>query len=276
MKEKVRKTAKKVLAENSETSDKYLVPALERGLRILQEFGFDNSMLGASELARRLNLPRATIFRMLNTLESMGFLERTEGSNEYRLGLAVLSLGFRFLSSLDINELGEPIIKKLSKLLNLSCSIVVRDGRSIVYIAKVVSQVPFASSIRIGARLPAHATVLGHILLGDLTYSELRNLYPEKKLEVFTSQTPKTAEELFDLVQVGKEKGYTVSEGFFEPSICTVAAPVYDNSAKIIAAIGATTYITNFDIQNKAVAVAGVCASASELSELLNYQGSKK
>jgi DNA-binding IclR family transcriptional regulator len=50
-----------------------MVPALERGLRLLQEFGRDNATLGAPELARRLQLPRATVFRMLNTLESMGF-----------------------------------------------------------------------------------------------------------------------------------------------------------------------------------------------------------
>ena len=53
----------------SETgSEKYVVPALERGLRLLQEFGRDSRTLGAPELARRLELPRATVFRMLNTL----------------------------------------------------------------------------------------------------------------------------------------------------------------------------------------------------------------
>ena len=53
------------------SAEKYMVPALERGLRLLQEFGRDNHQLGAPELARRLQLPRATVFRMLNTLENL-------------------------------------------------------------------------------------------------------------------------------------------------------------------------------------------------------------
>ena len=68
-------------AEHS--TEKYMVPALERGLRLLQEFGHQNETLGAPELARRLELPRATIFRMLNTLEAMGFLQRVGGQQSH-------------------------------------------------------------------------------------------------------------------------------------------------------------------------------------------------
>ncbi len=73
-------------------ADTYLVPALARGLRLLEEFRQGSRTLGAPELARRLDLPRATVFRILSTLEHMGFLERLDGGGEYRLGMAVLRL----------------------------------------------------------------------------------------------------------------------------------------------------------------------------------------
>ncbi|MBA4005388.1 MAG: IclR family transcriptional regulator, partial [Delftia sp.] len=177
-------------AESAESADngadKYMVPALERGLRLLQEFGRGNATLGAPELARRLQLPRATIFRMLNTLEAMGFLQRAEGSNDYRLGLSVLRLGFEFLSSMDLTELGQPVIARLCGEIRYPCNIVVRDGRSIVYVAKVTPPTPLTSSVRVGTRLPAHATALGRVLLADLSLSELRTLYPEEHLEAHT------------------------------------------------------------------------------------------
>jgi len=261
--------------QNTSNNDKYIVPALERGLRILQEFGRDNNAIAAPEIAHRLNLPRATVFRLLNTLETMGFLQRTESGNAYRLGFAVLRLGFEFLAALDLTELGQPIIKNLSDLLGLSCSIVVRDGRSIVYVAKVTSSTPFSSSIRVGARLPAHATVLGHILLSDINLPELRDLYPEKNLEIYTKHTPKTVDELFAQIQLSKEKGYVVSEGFFENAICTVAAPVRDSSGQIVAALGANLAAANFTAQLRSLTVAGVCAAADELSDLLNYRANK-
>lgn len=261
----------KNLAEDG-TSDKYIVPALERGLRLLGEFSRDSRTLDAPELARRLDLPRSTVFRLLNTLESMGFLERIGSGNDYRLGLAVLRLGFEYLSSLELTELGQPVIARLCDAIRYPCNIVVRDGRSIVYVAKVTPPTPLTSSVRVGTRLPAHATVLGRILLEDLTLPELRALYPEEHLEVFSGSTPKTVLDLFNMVEVDRQRGYVLGEGFYEASISTIAAPVRDSSARIIAALGATIPSGHIDESRLEELVQRVRASADELSGLLNYQ----
>ncbi|MEQ6473627.1 IclR family transcriptional regulator [Comamonas sp. wu1-DMT] len=253
-------------------SDKYMVPALERGLRLLQEFGRDNATLGAPELARRLQLPRATVFRMLNTLESMGFLQRADGGNDYRLGLSVLRLGFEFLSSMDLTELGQPVIARLCEEIRFPCNIVVRDGRSIVYVAKVTPPTPLTSSVRVGTRLPAHATLLGRILLADLSLPELRALYPEEQLEGHSPNTPRTVVELFDLVQSDRERGHVAGAGFYESSISTIAAPVRDHSGRVIAALGVTLASAQIDLARQTELVPRVCAAAAELSELLNYR----
>lgn len=78
----------------------YLVPGLERGLRILAEFSAREPVLGAPELSRRIGIPRTTTFRLLQTLEALGFIERANGDRQYRLSVAVLRLGFEYLSSL--------------------------------------------------------------------------------------------------------------------------------------------------------------------------------
>jgi len=261
--------------QNDASGEKYMVPALERGLRLMQEFGRDNAILGAPELARRLNLPRATVFRMLNTLEAMGFLQRV-GSNEYRLGLAVLRMGFEFLSSLELTQLGQPVIERLSRAIDLPCNIVVRDGRSIVYVAKVTPPVPFASTVHVGTRLPAHATVLGHVLLSDLALPELRALYPEAQLERHTAHTPATVDALFDAVTAARERGHVVSEGFYEAAICTVAAPVRDATGHVVAALGSTISATRLDPKRRPALIAGVCKAAAELSQLLNYRAPRE
>ena len=263
-------------AESAESADngadKYMVPALERGLRLLQEFGRGNATLGAPELARRLQLPRATIFRMLNTLEAMGFLQRAEGSNDYRLGLSVLRLGFEFLSSMDLTELGQPVIARLCGEIRYPCNIVVRDGRSIVYVAKVTPPTPLTSSVRVGTRLPAHATALGRVLLADLSLPELRTLYPEEHLEAHTPKTPRTVLDLFNLVEADRERGHVFSEGFYESSICTIAAPVRDHSGRVVAALGTTVPAPHVEEGRAETLIAGVCDAAAELSELLNYR----
>jgi len=252
-----------------ENQDKYIVPGLERGLLLLCEFSRQNRTLTAPELARRLSLPRSTIFRLLTTLETMGFVTRS--GNEYRLGMSVLRLGFEYLASLELTELGQPLLARLCDHLNYPSNLVVRDGRSIVYVAKVSPPSVFSSAVTVGTRLPAHATVLGRILLADLSLNALRELYPEERLEQFSPCTPKTVLELFDLVQADRLRGYVSGEGFFEPSISTVAAPVRDASGQVVAALGLTIPTVQIGHVNFDNLLGQVRGSADELSRLLNY-----
>lgn len=252
-----------------DAQDKYIVPGLERGLLLLCEFSRRNRTLTAPELARRLALPRSTIFRLLTTLETMGFVTRS--GNEYRLGMSVLRLGFEYLASLELTELGQPLLARLCDRLNYPSNLVVRDGRSIVYVAKVSPPSVFSSAVNVGTRLPAHATVLGRILLEDLSLAELRDLYPEDHLEQHSSCTPKTVMELFDMVQADRQRGFVSGEGFFESSISTVAAPVRDETNRIVAALGVTIPTTQIAHVNFNELLLQVRRSADELSRLLNY-----
>lgn len=254
-----------------EGADRYNVPALERGLRLLCEFSRENRSLSAPELARRFDLPRSTVFRLLTTLENMGFLERAEGGRDYRLGLSVLRLGFEYLASLELTQLGTPLLQRLCDDLRTPCNLVVRDGRSIVYVAKVAPPTPFASSVTVGTRLPAHATVLGRVLLEDLTLVQLRALYPEGRLESFSPSTPVSVDQLFDMVQADRQRGYVLGEGFFESNISTIAAPVRDHSGHIVAALGATITSGHIEESRMDEMVQRVRQSADEISGLLNY-----
>lgn len=199
-------------AAEDDNSDRYTVPGLERGLRLLCEFSRHEKTLSAPELAKRLDVPRSTVFRLLTTLERMGFVERSESGRDYRLGMAVLRLGFEYLASLELTEIGRPLLERLRDVIGHSTTLVVRDGRSIVYVAKSVVQTPFVSSVNVGTRLPAHATVLGRVLLEDLTLPQLRELYPEEHLQSYTEHTPATVLDLFNMVQQDRERGYVLEK----------------------------------------------------------------
>jgi len=252
-------------------TDRNPVPGLERGLRILSEFSRREATLTAPELARRLGAPRSTVFRLLVTLENMGFVERTDDGRAYRLGLAVLRLGFEYLASLGITELGRPILERMRDDTGYAANLVVRDGRHIVYIQRAAASSPFASSVAVGTRLPAHATVLGHVLLSDLTLSQLRSLYPEPRLEGSGAHTPANADELFELVQQTRSRGYVLAEGFFEAHISTVAAPVFGENGHVVAAIGLTVPGAQIPEEQRPNLVAQVRGAATHLSTLLNF-----
>jgi len=252
--------------------NRYIVPALERGLLLLSQFNRQRHTYGAPELAQRLQLPRSTVFRLLCTLESMGFVERTDSGREYQLGVRVLRLGFEYLASLDLSALGTPLVSRLCQQVGHTANLVVRDGRDIVSISKAASATtPFIGAISVGSRLPAHATVLGLILLSGLPLDALKHLYPEPELKAFSDQTPQDVNELYQACVYMREQGYGVGEGFFDTSISTIAAPVCNRHGEIVAALGVTLAALHMDAAQRLMLIDSVREVAGELSALLDY-----
>jgi len=253
----------------------YRVPGLERGLKILTEFSPREPVLGAPELSKRLKIPRTTVFRLLQTLESLGFLERADKDRNYRLGVAVLRLGFEYLSSLELTDLGLPIIEALRNDTGLTSHIVIRDGRDVVFVAKAQSHAPIFSSVKVnvGTRLPAHATTHGQVLMGDMTLEDLKKLYPEPELERFTKQTPATIDDLYERIRDDAKRGYAISESSFERGISVVSAPVRNDTGRIVAVI--TTTIPRHEIDASLLdsgLIDKVRRAADELSQRLNFR----
>ncbi|MCZ4316946.1 IclR family transcriptional regulator [Comamonadaceae bacterium G21597-S1] len=252
--------------------DRYLVPALQRGLQLLAEFSRNERELTGAELSRRLGLPRASVFRILQTLEQMGYVERVGESAHYKLGMAVLRLGFEFLASMELTELGRPVIDDLSAATGLAAHLVVRDGREVVFVAKSAGRSFIFNSIQVGARLPAHATVLGRVLLGDLSMDELATLYRGVALTPYTEQTPTTLAALKALIDEDARRGYGVSQGGFESAISTIAAPVYDHHHTVSAAVSVTVPAQQVDPQQLDELVAQVKLAAQRLSQHISHQ----
>jgi DNA-binding IclR family transcriptional regulator len=258
-------------ADKPAGEDRYLVPALQRGLQLLGQFSRDDRALTGADLSRRLGLPRASVFRILQTLEQMGFVERIGDSAHYKLGMAVLRLGFEFLASMELTELGRPVIDDLCAATGLSSHLVVRDGREVVFVAKAVGRSFMINSIQIGARLPAHATVLGRVLLADLSPDELAALYQGVELVAHTAQTPTSIAALRSSVQEDARRGYGISQGGFELAISTIAAPVFDSYHKVSAAVSVTVPAQQVEPQQRDELVAQVCSAAQRLSERISH-----
>ncbi len=107
---------------------KYLVPGLERGLQLLLAFGEQHRDLTFAELHRLVDMPKATAYRVVQTLEYMGFLERNARTNTFSLGMNVLRLGFEYIASLDVAQVGQPVIEQLRDISQCSSHLAIRDG----------------------------------------------------------------------------------------------------------------------------------------------------
>jgi DNA-binding IclR family transcriptional regulator len=221
-----------------EGGERYLVPGLMRGLTILQLFGDDGRILRLADIARQLNVPRSSAFRLVYTLETLGFIERTKDGYGYRLSSRVLSLGFAYLSSTEVVNVAREPLNALNRRTGLGVNLAVRDGTEIVHLIRIPSRGPFTSNLQVGQRRPAHAAPMGRVLLSELSDEELAALYPDNTaLRRYTADTATTLDQLRRILARDRARGYVTSLGTYVPSGCSVSAPLRDVSGKIVAAI---------------------------------------
>ncbi len=254
-------------------TDRYNVPALQRGLQILGLFTRESKEFTGAELAAKLKLPRASVFRILQTLEASGFVEKIADTTRFRLGVSVLRLGFEYISSLEITEFGRFILDSLTDDTGYSSHLVVRDQREAVLVAKAVGISKAPNSIQVGARLPAHATVLGRALLSGLNEDQLQALYSNLQLQRYSATTPVTIDELDLRIKGIRKIGYEISLSGFEPGISTIAAPVVMPKStlpyEVPAAVGITVPANTIPDEKLMALVHRVQYAASKLGERL-------
>ena len=215
---------------------RYMVPALEKGLNMLQLFG-QNGELSFTQVCQRTGLPKASVYRTVQTLEQMRFLTRNSISGSYSLGISVLRLGFDYLSSMDIVQIGRPVIQRLRDTTSYSAQLCVLDGRDIVYVARASAVGEAAAAVGVGTRLPAHCTAIGRVLLMALPQQDLSQLFPEPRFSFTTEQGPKTPQELIELLGSDYRRGHAISESFYQPGVSAVAYPLRDRDGNVVASI---------------------------------------
>lgn len=251
------------------------VSSLGRGLRLLMALVSHRAPMTAPELSRRLDLPRIAVFRLLATLEAAGYVERTGVGHRYRVGLAVLRLGFDHLASMDLAKLSGPVLRKLCGEVAHPCHLAVRDGPSVIYVAKAEPDSVLASGIAVGTSLPAYATVSGRVLLGALSLAELRGLYPKTTLQRHADDAPRSVTALFDRVRQDGERGYVMHESSLAGNVAAVAVPVRNRAGAMVAAIGVTIRASRLNEAEMENLVTKASLAARDLSSVLGEREGK-
>jgi DNA-binding IclR family transcriptional regulator len=254
----------------SATGTQTTVPGLERGLKLLRLFRRTRPSITPPEIAHELKIPRSTVHRLLQTLEEMEFLRRAESGGAYVLGPAVLSIGFDYLSSLDIVQLSNPVLSQLRDKTQCSAHLAVLHGTEIVYLSRQASPNAVTSNVSVGTRLPAHATVMGRVLLADLASAALHALYKNEPLQRFTPKTPTSVASLERLLVEDRRLGYVIGSSYYERGVTSVAAPVRDQAGKVVAAINVA--IVDTLVEESALygrITAETCAAAASVSAMM-------
>ncbi|MFF7705873.1 IclR family transcriptional regulator C-terminal domain-containing protein [Pseudomonas sp. NPDC007930] len=210
----------------------YIVPALQRGLRVLGMFGALERSLSVQAIAERLGVSASACYRIIFTLCEMGYLEKD--GQQYRLGAQVISDGFSYLASRDIVEVAMPYLNGLRDRTSLSCHLSIREHTDSLYLCRAFAAQRLSVNIPIGTRIPCHCTAMGRVLLTALEPSALATLYQHVRLDDYPAPAPRTLPELQELIATDRARGVVLHRSDYSTAIATA---VRDHRGQVVAAI---------------------------------------
>lgn len=240
--------------EPAKNHDRYWVPGLARGLDVLKTIGAAQHALSLAEIAKRLDLSRSSVFRLVYTLEQLGYLEQAPGSRGYDLSPGVLDLGYSYLAGRDLTSSARPVLEELAKRVGISAHLAILSGTDVVYLIHAPGGSGFVSTISAGDRLPAYATPMGQAILAYRDPAEVDRLLADKGLVPMTEQTPTSIDQLRRLLEAVRGQGFAVSRGAVHSGGQSIAVPVFGRDGSVACAIGLSgpdSAFTGDDLEGK-------------------------
>jgi IclR family pca regulon transcriptional regulator len=208
---------------------------LERGLAVIQAFTHETPSMTLSDVARRTGISRAAARRILHTLEALGFV-RSDG-RRFSLSPRVLSLGWAYLSSLNLWEIAQPFMEDLSAEVQETCSACTLDLPDIVFVARVPSRRILMMSLGVGSRLPAFATAMGRVLLAGLPDEDVAAHLAETELRALTHRTTTDPARLTAIVSAVREQGFALVDEELELGLRSLSVPLRTSDGRTLAAL---------------------------------------
>ncbi|MFH1830689.1 MAG: IclR family transcriptional regulator [Pseudomonadota bacterium] len=216
----------------------YRVQALDRALDLLNCFSYQKREIKLAEMAELTGLNKTTAKRMLSNLTHRGYLQQDPESKRYRLGFKLFELGGIVHSSFSLRRAAAPHMCKLRDETGFTVLLGVEVDEHLVYLDKVEGNSLIRISSEIGWRRRLHFGMLGMVLMAYLPHEKVESIFDKYPLETYTpySITDRHAFSL-RLAKIRKE-GFVVDREEMYEGLGGIAAPVWDYSRKVVAAIG--------------------------------------
>lgn len=176
------------LANGTRAPGREAVKSASRTIDILEVLAEKQGRLTLSELQRVLDVPKSSLYQLLQTLVARGWVETDERGTAYTIGLRALRVGGALLERDPVVQAVGPLLARVGKQLDETIHLGRLESADIVYLASRESEHHLRVSSRIGRRLPAHATALGKSLLAARPWNEVDALLPAE-LTAVTSKT---------------------------------------------------------------------------------------
>jgi DNA-binding IclR family transcriptional regulator len=244
-------------------TDDSLAPGTERTLAILELLGRHRAGLSLTEIARELDLPVNSVFRITGTLHNRGYLQRREDDKRFVLTNKLFDLSRPQVREKSLVVCALESLKWLRDASGETTQILACANHKMAVLEQCISSQPIKVSSTVGLQVPMYSCAPGKAVLAHLPQQELDVFFTKVKLKQYTPTTLATRSSLETDLAKTRKRGFStdIAEGL--EGIHCVAAAILDEYRYPVAAI--TVMSPSFRLKRDQFEKAGqLCLEAAE------------
>ncbi|MCU1233603.1 MAG: transcriptional regulator, IclR family, partial [Candidatus Solibacter sp.] len=224
------------------------VRVLHKTLDILEKIKSTESGYKLADLARKVELPKATVYRILTTLEGRGYLDRA-ADGSYRMAKKLFDLQRTVPLEQTLHRVAQPVMERLVASCKETVNLGILDAGEVVVINTVESPQAVRMSSKIGNRRYLHSTAIGKVLLGGMSDKEVQRLLRLKGIPKLTEETLTAKPAVLAEIHKVRAQGWALDNQENEIEGRCIGAPIIGPDGTIVAALSISGPVFRMDIE---------------------------
>lgn len=248
-----------------------IIQSVARAINILDCFSGDNRELGISEISDEMKLSKSTIYGLVNTLVTYGYLEQNSENKKYHLGIKLFQIGNLVKKRLDLRNEAKPYCELLENKYGFTVHLAGLYDGEVIYIDKVDGQESLILYSQVGKKAPMHCTGVGKAILAFMPYSFVESNVLNEGLVAYTPNTITTKDSLLKELGNIRINGYSQDYEEIEFGLRCIAAPIFNSKGIPIGAISVSAPIGRMPDELVEEIIKDVKYYASMVSRRMGY-----
>jgi len=235
--------ARKPPSTQADAKPGYAVPALEKGLDVLELLASLSAPITASQIAQQLGRSLQEVYRVVLALERRGYIVRPPGEEALVLSTHMFGLATMFPPFRRLVDAAQPIMNALALEASQACHMAVLDGLNQRIIAQVDSPAPIAIRLRVGAASPAVRGASGRTILAFQPSSIQEWMLLESQIFQHADWLKACERRIANV----RSRGYEMVEGEVVHGVVDVSFPILDANGQALAAV-TMPFLTSYQV----------------------------
>ena len=244
------------------------VAAVLKVFAIMQSLS-ERDETGISELSVRLAMPKATVYRFLQTMKTLGYVRQEVDSERYGLSMKMFELGAKALQYPDLIEIAKPHMQQLSDATGETVHLGMLIDSEIIYVHKVDSRHMLGMYSRVGRRAPLHCTAIGKVLLAWENPARRTAILKGCDFKRFREKTITTLEDFNVELERTLAQGFGQDREEFDDHIRCAAIPLFDRMNQVVAGLSVSFPTFRYDTAREPELVAMLREASRDISRQL-------